>query len=574
MFTLKIQPENGTVYELTHNYGEFAIVRIDGLDPPVANVNISTGNMDGGVFNSSHLQPRNIVITAVLYGNIEQSRQKLYNLFPQNSPVTVYFEDQNRDVKIVGYVEKPACNPFDMRETAQISVLCPDPFWHDRVETTVQLSAFEPVTIENLGNAPCGFSMNATFETETPPSITLGEVSTELQAIFPYQKNVFLQPTNGGVSVSFDPQTQKITELTAAFTDVSNFSAVENVTKEDDLQGTNAENYVHVSYSTDVLPSGSYEMKYAIASISGGSMENVECTIHESTHFSNSIVPSIYNCNINFDDVTQGVNFDPDTDVYKLYLRSASGWIEPDPATYTLTQTSGFYAHFGYNLIGAGYTAGKFVVYHDVNAADIRSTLQLEYFSENRNVSTDWSANCYSMTPAAFDKTKDVPYIDGERITAADISTCYVLPESGTAEERTIIYGKPGNNIQFGYVYSINGDDITEYTDTEIEAGLLGTAFTEGLCIWNNTSGEWLQFKNTKFRLGDVLEVCTIQGKLRAAIVERDGETVDISLLSDVYKNGYFFQLKRGNNEIEITAESGFENVSAEMVVQFLYGGA
>ena len=187
---------------------------------------------------------------------------------------------------------------------------------------------------------------------------------------------------------------------------------------------------------------------------------------------------------------------------------------------------------------------------------------------------TDWSANCYDSIPAGFDAAKNVPYINGERITAADISECYIIPESGTAEAYSIIYGDPGNAVDFRYVYALNGDDITAYTDTEIDAGLIGTEFTEGLTLWNNTTGDWMQFKNTRFQLGDVLEICTVKGQLRAAITERDGQAADISLLSDVYKNGYFFQLARDENEIQITATSGSENVSATLTAEFLHGGA
>lgn len=574
MYTLKVQPENGTLYELTHNYGKFAIVRVDGLDPPMNFVNISTaGNMDGGIFNSSRLEPRNVVITAVLYGNIEKSRQELYSIFPQKSSVTVFFKDKNRNLKTVGYVEQPACNPFDLRETAQISIICPDPYWHDVSGLSESFAAFEPTTITNTGDASTGFSCTVEFSTDNPPSITLAEESDDLQAAFPFRRNVFLKPMNGDTPVTFDPDTQKITELTAAFADVSNILSAENIVKEDDTQGTNAVNYIRVTYGSDVLGDGSYTVQYAIASITGGSMETVECTVHESTHFSNSISPSIYNCNINFDDITEGVNYDPDTDVYKLYLRNASGWVEAEAGTYTLRQTSGFYANFGYNLIGAGYTAGKFVVYHDTRAVDIRSVLELEYFSETRTVRTDWSANCYESVPAGYNPAKDVPYVNGTRVTAADVSTCYIVPASGTAVQRAIVYGDPGN-VTFRYVYSLNSDDITAYTDTQIDAGLIGTEFTEGLTVWNDTTGDWMQFKNTRFQLGDVLEICTVKGQLRAAITEREGQPADISLLADVYKNGYFFQLAKGENEIQITATSGSENVSATLTAEFLYGGA
>lgn len=574
-YTLKVQPEGGELYELTHNYTHFTITRIDGLDPPVNAINVSTsGNLDGGVYNSSRLNTRNVVITAVLSGDIEANRYKIFELFPVKSKVTIWFSDRYRTLKAVGYVEQPLCDPFELRETAQISLICPDPYWHDATETTEELAAFETVTIDNTGDVPCGFSMQVEFTAPETPSVTLGEASAELVAAYPFARNLFLQPKKDNIKVTFDPETQKITELMAASNDITySIQDAGYITKEDDLQGTNAEDFLRVELTGIVLWNGTYTVQYAIASIDGGSMETVECTVHESTHFSNSINPSIYNCNINFDDITQGVNFDPDTDVYKLYLRNASGWVEAEAGTYSLVQTSGFYANFGYNLIGAGYTAGKFVVYHDTRAVDIRSVLELEYFSETRTVRTDWSANCYESVPAGYNPAKDVPYVNGTRVTAADVATCYIVPASGTAVQRAVVYGDPGS-VTFRYVYSLSGADIRTYTDTQIDAGLIGTEFTEGLTVWNNTTGEWMQFKNTRFQLGDVLEICTVKGQLRAAITEREGQAADISLLSDVYKNGYFFQLARGENEIEITATSGSENVSATLTAEFLHGGA
>ena len=329
MFALKVQPENGALYELTHNYGKFAIVRIDGIDPPKNSVNISTaGNMDGGIFNSSRLEPRNIVITAVLYGNIEQSRQELYNIFPQKSYVTIFFKDKNRNLKSVGYVEQPACNPFDLRETAQISLICPDPYWHDATETTAELAAFEPVTIDNTGDASTGFSCTVEFSTDNPPSVTLAEASDDLQAAFPFRRNIFLQPMSSGTPVTFDPDTQRIGELMTANEDITDkIAAASNILKEDDLSGTNAETFVRVEMSSDVLASGTYRLDYAIYGIENGSAENVECTVWTSTHFSDSGTPSIYNANINFDGAIWGTNYDSNTDVIKVYLRNSSGWI-------------------------------------------------------------------------------------------------------------------------------------------------------------------------------------------------------------------------------------------------------
>jgi len=581
VYTLKVQPEGGSLYELTHDYDEFIITRIDGLCPPMNSVNISgNGVQDGGTFNSARLGSRNLVLNITLRGDIDASRRKLYGLFPQKGKVTIFFQDGVRHMKTVGYVEQPDCCPFDFPSKVMVSVICPDPYWYDVTEIEETFAAFEAVTIDNTGDAPAGFRCVVEFTAGSTPTVTLGEASDTLDAAYPYTRNMFLNPYEGGVPVSFDPATQKIAELMVASTDITDkISDVDEVIKEDDLNGTNAENYIHVAFSSDVLAAGTYPIDYAIIGIDNGSAENVECYVHTSTDFSNSITPSIYNCNINFEDVVPGTDYDSNTDVARLYLRNLSGWVLQNPENYTLesgtTSTGGhfIFASFGYNLIGAGYTAGKLVVYHDTTGADIRSTLQYASYHGTRNVSQDWSANCYDSIPAGYNSAKDVPYINGIRITAAGITECYLIPSGGSAQGYSIVYGDPGSTVDFRYVYSLNGDDIREYTDNQIDAGLSGTAFTEKLCIWNNTTGEWLQFKNTRFQLGDVLEVSTVPGDLYAKITERDGEDVDISILYDCYRNGTFFRLKAGENEIEITAESGSEYVSATMTAELLYTG-
>lgn len=577
---LKIVNNRGETYILHPNYNEFGVLKVDGLFMPDTTVNISeSGTTDGGEFNSAHIGARDIVIHLVMFGWTEAERKKLYRMFPAKSAVELYYRNSEYNVKTTGYTENIGIASYGDRTKVRVELVCPNPYWHDATETTAELAAFEPVTIDNTGDASTGFSCTVEFSTDNPPSVTLAEASDDLQAAFQFRRNIFLQPMSSGTPVTFDPDTQRIGELMTANEDITDkIAAASNILKEDDLSGTNAETFVRVEMSSDVLASGTYRLDYAIYGIENGSAENVECTVWTSTHFSDSGTPSIYNANINFDGAIWGTNYDSNTDVIKVYLRNSSGWILQSESDYILggeyTTSHRIYAHFNYNLIGAGYTAGKLVVYHDSTAADIRSTLQLDYFSETRNVLTDWSANCFDSIPAGFDAAKNVPYINGERITAADISECYVIPESGTAEAYSIIYGDPGNAVDFRYVYALNGDDITAYTDTQIDAGLIGTEFTEGLTLWNNTTGDWMQFKNTRFQLGDVLEICTVKGQLRAAITERDGQAADISLLSDVYKNGYFFELEKGENETEITATSGSGNVSATLTAEFLHGGA
>lgn len=141
MFTLKIENARGEIFEISHNTQNYAVTGVRGLTPPPTSVNTATGgNIDGTFFNSAHVNQRNIVITLVLNGDIERNRQRLYKIFNIKSPCTIYFKNERRDVKIVGYVETLDGNLFSMREQIQISIICPRPYFEDLETIYTELS--------------------------------------------------------------------------------------------------------------------------------------------------------------------------------------------------------------------------------------------------------------------------------------------------------------------------------------------------------------------------------------------------------------------------------------------------
>jgi hypothetical protein len=157
MYTAKIENYNGEVLTLTGNEPVYQIIDIVGLNPPRAQINTSTiVGLDGAVFNSSKLETRNIVLTIKINGDVETNRQQLYNYFRTKSWCKFYYTNQNRDVSIVGYVESLECNFFTNNETAQISIICPYPYFKSIAEITQTLThtnaAFTfPFSI-NIGN--------------------------------------------------------------------------------------------------------------------------------------------------------------------------------------------------------------------------------------------------------------------------------------------------------------------------------------------------------------------------------------------------------------------------------------
>lgn len=162
MFTLKIENAKGQIFELTHNSQNYNVVGVTGLTPPATAVNTSAGGLiDGTFYNSSRVEQRNIVITLVLNGDIETNRQQLYKIFNIKKPCTIYFQNENRNVQIIGYVETLESDLFTMREQVQISIICPRPYFEDLETIYTELSEiirmFEfPFSIEY--NDPIPFS--------------------------------------------------------------------------------------------------------------------------------------------------------------------------------------------------------------------------------------------------------------------------------------------------------------------------------------------------------------------------------------------------------------------------------
>lgn len=138
MFTLKIENAKGAVLELTNNEENYQVADISGLNPPNANINISNyANGDGSSFNSSRIPNREIVITIYINGDVEKNRLKLYKYFRNKEWCKIYFKSESRDVFIEGYVQTLEAPQFTQKQVAQISILCPSPYFKD-VDTIVQ----------------------------------------------------------------------------------------------------------------------------------------------------------------------------------------------------------------------------------------------------------------------------------------------------------------------------------------------------------------------------------------------------------------------------------------------------
>lgn len=156
MYSLIVTNPLGQSLRLSHN-GDYNIIAIDGLTPPTATLNSSPiPGADGAIFNSSYLEPRNIVLTIVPNFPIEKNRISLYKMFPVKQKVKLHYTNGSRDVMIEGYVESVQGNLFTAQQSIQISIMCYEPYFKSAAEIINDLSqilsAFEfPFSTESEG---------------------------------------------------------------------------------------------------------------------------------------------------------------------------------------------------------------------------------------------------------------------------------------------------------------------------------------------------------------------------------------------------------------------------------------
>lgn len=156
MFTLTVERQDGARLTLTE-YASAYKVKYTGLSPVNADIITSPlGMVDGEKYNDARVGARNIVLTVYIGGNVETNRIRLYRYFAPKSKVKLYYANGAREVFAEGYVESVLCDQFSNLCTAQISIICPQPYL-SAIEAIVQeitniINLFEfPFSIEAAG---------------------------------------------------------------------------------------------------------------------------------------------------------------------------------------------------------------------------------------------------------------------------------------------------------------------------------------------------------------------------------------------------------------------------------------
>lgn len=162
MVQIKVKKGSRTL-SITNN-ANYQLVSVTGLNPPVADINVSEfATSDGGVFNLARVQKRNIVLQIQPFGNLETRRVELYGFMSPKTAITLDIETGSRHVTIDGYIESMEIDYNANPQLVQVSIICPDPFFTDVTQVDVTSPAV---------NNPSEIAQGALFKFNISSSIS------------------------------------------------------------------------------------------------------------------------------------------------------------------------------------------------------------------------------------------------------------------------------------------------------------------------------------------------------------------------------------------------------------------
>lgn len=174
-FALILENEFSEQLNMTNTVSQYMTTEIEGLSPPDST--ISTAGYvgaDGSYLTNAYTEKRNLVISFAMRGvDIESRRQTLYRVVKPSKYIKVHYRSPHRNVWTFGYVESMEIENFSNETSGQISILCPDIFWH----------SFDSVSLSTADNAVSGrffFSFPNAYWSENTAGIyetAMGEIA-------------------------------------------------------------------------------------------------------------------------------------------------------------------------------------------------------------------------------------------------------------------------------------------------------------------------------------------------------------------------------------------------------------
>lgn len=145
------------------------IRKITGLSPPDIDLFIGDYARDGGIYQGRRVGQRNVVLNIDLNPNpalgetVSGLREMLYKAFVDpfadaDYVKLTFHDDVGRVRYLVGYTEKFETEIFDIETMVQVSIICPDPYIRDDIQTSlINPSGWTTVPFTYSGTAETGF---------------------------------------------------------------------------------------------------------------------------------------------------------------------------------------------------------------------------------------------------------------------------------------------------------------------------------------------------------------------------------------------------------------------------------
>lgn len=181
--------------------GGIAVTGASGLGPAEGTINtVNFATSDGALFNSSRIKSRDIELNLKFLGSdIEEVRHRLLRYFRVKHPITLDFITDYRHTYITGHVEKNEIDIFSNSEGADITIVCPNPFFRLR----------DPVKGKNSVRFTTS-TPSFEFEFQDPnsdsPTLIFGEITSTGETVVAYEGDAdastivdiqFLGPASG-----------------------------------------------------------------------------------------------------------------------------------------------------------------------------------------------------------------------------------------------------------------------------------------------------------------------------------------------------------------------------------------
>jgi hypothetical protein len=189
--------------------------KVTGLNPPDIDLFIGDYSRDGGIYQGRRVGVRNVVLTMDLNPNpalgetVSGLRELLYKTFVDPQVTADYSqiilrEDDGRSRYLVGYAEKFETDIFGIETLAQISLLCPDPYIRDLVETVLtDPVGWLTVPFAYAGTAETGFEVGIAINLATEV-VTLANNGRTMVIEYPFEPGdeIYMNTNRGSRAIT------------------------------------------------------------------------------------------------------------------------------------------------------------------------------------------------------------------------------------------------------------------------------------------------------------------------------------------------------------------------------------